>query len=136
MRNGMKIKLAVTVLLLSGMLCSGATAYAGSVSRTGDCEIPFFELGTKETSDRYSNLTLGDIIYYDQLQACTHSYVLEEKCFVQSNPLTVCYENSTTYLGQYVSVKTYAGQEIRLFGVKRDGVTERYFVNSYTWDYR
>lgn len=135
MRNGMKIKLAVTVLLLSGMLCSGVAAHAGVALGIGEQSVPYTTgIYRKTTNDACSDLTLGNVSIYDQIAVSTHSEQ-HSGFFVQSTPWTVCYEYSSTYLGQYTYLEVHVGQRIFLKATQREGITETYAAEFASWDY-
>lgn len=136
MFKGMKIKAAVTAMLLTAMLCSGIVSQAGIASGFGEMSLPN-STGAyrKTTNNRCSDLTVGDVSIYDQFLACTHSLELGGG-YVQSNPWTTCYENTETYLGQYNNIEAYPGQLIYLEVKQRSGVTETYAATLESWDYQ
>ena len=135
MFKGIKIKVAVTSMLLTAMLCSGMVSQAGIVSGFGEVSLPY-STGAyrKTTNDGCSDLTVGDVSIYDQILACTYSMELGGG-YVQSNPWTTCYENDATYLGQYNNIERYVGQSIYLNVKQRSGVTETYAARLESWDY-
>lgn len=131
-----KCKVAVTMMILTGMLCSGMTTYAGNASGFGEQNLPYkTSIYRKTTNVGSSDLVLGDVSIYDQILACTYSQELGGT-FIQSNPWTTCYEYSSTYLGQYVSMEAYVGQGIYLKTAQRSGVQEIYSVEIESWDYK
>lgn len=141
MKHGFRIKLAATAFALAGMFSGSSVASAGVLSGMG--EINLYVSGsettvatcTKTTTTKSSDLTLGYISIYDQIQAMTRS----EKAggdYIDSNPWTVCYENSTTYMGQYVSTETFVGQRIKLKAKKADFASRTYTADFTSWDYR
>ena len=136
MFKGMKFKVAVAVMLLTGMLCSGMVTQAGTALGLGETNVPYNTGAYRKTTDnRYSNLTLGDVSIYDHILACTCSLELGGG-YIQSNPWTASYENTTTYLGQYTNIEAYVGQYIYLKAERRSGVTEEYAAEFESWDYQ
>lgn len=130
-----KFKLIATAMLLVGMLATGTTAEAGVLSGMGERPVPCStEFYFKTTSDRCSDLTLGDISIYDRILACTVSEI-SGASYSQSTPMTTCYENSSTYLGQYVSIVPDVGQQIKLEAYPREGASVSYTAEFLSWDY-
>lgn len=77
MFRSMKCKVAVTMIILTGMLCSGMTTYAGNASGFGEQNLPYkTSIYRKTTNAGSSDLVLGDVSIYDQILACTYSQEL------------------------------------------------------------
>ncbi len=141
MNNGLKVKVAATALALASMFSSVVPAAAGTLSGMGERSISssstsqIVGIATKTTDNQYSYLTMGDVSIYNYVQAMTGSETVSG-AFIQSNPWTACYENSTIYMGQYISVEAYAGQRIMLFATKAGVATQAYTAEFTSWDYQ
>ncbi len=139
MQKSMVFKLmliAVTITLLCSKTVSSS---AGTLSGIGEKSLTSISSlvasATKSTDDWYSTLKLGDVAVYNSIQATTYSQGTDG-FYAQSNPWTVCMENDTTYMGQYVTVTQYVGQGIKLYAKRSVNASTTHSAYFDTWEYR
>lgn len=142
MKLGLKVKLAATTMALAGMFSSVSAASAEVMTGIGVKSIPAWRApivnvaeATKTTSDQCSYVELGDVTIYGSVQLMTRSQD-GANGIVDSTPWTLSDENSSIYLGQYISLNTYKGQKIWLKAKTISSAVESYTADFESWDYR
>lgn len=135
---GLKLKLAATALAFAGMFTGITTTLAGTLTGIGFIRVaskPYIStIVQKSTADRCSDITLGNVSVYGSIQVTTYSEISANQ-FEQSNPWTICAANSSTYLGQYVSVEPKVGQKIYFLAKALESVSDVYDADIISWDY-
>lgn len=134
----MKMKITAIVFVMTLILSGTIESFAGTLTGMGEKLVKSTSIlvasVNKTTADNYSYLTLGDVSIYDSINATTYSKQANGE-YVQSNPWTICYEYTRTYMGQYVSLVANVGQGIRLYAKRASTATTSHTADFASWEY-